>query len=267
MTARNLCFASLATLVVACSPKSAPDASQASFAPTEVIDLGAVVTEDLPQRFWGKAMLKQVGFDRLNVFEVKHWSFQAPSGDLKGSNSFFTLFNHGGPHVDAPNHVSVGGGIDSYRMDSFVGPLRVLDARRFKPGRTIPVDLFRDSVKAGYIVLVYTNYKVEHPDSVPKMVTLTQEAAEYLAGLPVRAFGTDAGGVDSPQETAMGRGDTPGAQLTPVHNAFLSRGIPVYEELVSLDRLIGKPRLYFVGVPLNMKNGDGMLVRPVAFVY
>jgi kynurenine formamidase len=28
-------------------------------------------------------------------------------GTLSGSNSCYTLFNHGGPHVDAPNHVGV----------------------------------------------------------------------------------------------------------------------------------------------------------------
>jgi kynurenine formamidase len=25
--------------------------------------------------------------------------------------------------------------------------------------------------------------------------------------------------------------------------------------------------MYFVGVPLNIKDGDGMIVRPVVFVY
>ena len=255
------------TSVGACSASDQSDIPKVAFAPTELIDLGAVVTEDLPERFWGKAMLKQFGFDRPNVFDVKPWSFKAPAGDLKGSDSYYTLFNDGGPHVDAPNHMSVGGGIDSYSIESFAGPLRVFDARRFQPGRTIPVDLFRDSVRAGDIVLVYTNYKVEHPDSIPKMVTLTQEAADYLAAVPVRAFGTDAGGVESPQEMVMGRGDTPGAQLSPVHNAFLSKAIPVYEELVNLDRLIGRRRLYFVGAPLNIKNGDGMFVRPIVFVY
>lgn len=260
-------FAFLAVLATACSPSPEPEPASVAFVPTEVIDLGAVVTEDLPERFWGKAMLKMFGFDRPNVFEVKPWSFKAPSGEVKGSDSYYTLFNHGGPHVDAPNHMSVGGGIDSYRIESFAGPVRVFDARRFAPGRTIPIGLFRDSVKAGDIVLIYTNYKVDHPDSIPKMSALTQEAAEYLATLPVRAFGTDAGGVESPQETAMGTGDTPGAQIAPVHNAFLSRSIPVYEELVNLDRVLGKPRAYFVGVPLNIRNGDGMLVRPVVFIY
>lgn len=256
-----------ALLAAGCSSSQGSATPPLTFAPREIIDLGAVVTEDLPERFWGRAMLKLFGFERPNSFEVKPWSFKAPTGELKGSDSYYTLFNHGGPHVDAPNHMSAGGGIDSYRIDSYAGPARVFDARRWPPGRSIPVDLFRDSVKAGEIVLVYTNYRVDHVDSIPKVVTLTQEAADYLAALPVRAFGTDGLGVESPQESAMGRGDTPGAQVAPVHYAFLSRGIPVYEELVNLGQLLGKARLYFVGAPLNIKNGDGMLVRPVVFVY
>ena len=48
--------------------------------PSEVIDLGALVTEDLPQRSWGKAMLKRLGFSKQNAFEVIHWTFPSPEG-------------------------------------------------------------------------------------------------------------------------------------------------------------------------------------------
>ena len=53
----------------------------------------------------------------------------------------------------------------------------------------------------------------------------------------------------------------------PVHDSFLSRGIPAYEELFNLDRLLDRDRLLFVGVPLNVESGDGMPVRPVALAY
>jgi hypothetical protein len=32
-----------------------------------MIDLGAVVTEDLPQQFWGKAFMRQMGFEKRAV--------------------------------------------------------------------------------------------------------------------------------------------------------------------------------------------------------
>ena len=93
--------------------------------------------------------------------------------------------------------------------------------------------------------------------ALPAVKALTNEAAEFLAKVPVRAFGTDAYSVDAVEDSAWPN----------IHHSFLSRGIPVYEELLNLDKLLDKGRMYFVGVPLNIKSGDGMMVRPVVFVY
>src|SRR5438874_7545474 len=83
-----------------------------SFIPTAVVDLGALVTDDLPQRFWGPGLLKAMKFTKQNSAEIVHWAFPLDSGDtLKGQNSYYTFFNHGGPHVDAPIHVGAGGGL------------------------------------------------------------------------------------------------------------------------------------------------------------
>jgi len=87
---------------------SPPDTPQ----PKEVIDLGALITEDLPERLWGRRFASEMGFDTNNVFDVIHWEYA--DGAVRGSNSFYTLFNHGGPHVDAPNHVGLGRGVGSY---------------------------------------------------------------------------------------------------------------------------------------------------------
>ncbi len=94
----------------------------------------------------------------------------------------------------------------------------------------------------------------------------TFEAAQYLADIPVRAFGTD-GGVESVADQSPVDTDNPIARTIPGHYAFLSRGIPVYEHLVNVDSLLNKGNMYFVGVPLNIKDGDGMMVRPVVLVY
>ena len=80
-------------------------------------------------------------------------------------------------------------------------------------------------------------------------MALTNEAAEFLVKVPVRAFGTDAYSVDAVDDSAWPN----------IHHSFLSRGIPVYEELLNIDKLLSKQRLYFVGVPLNIKSGDGMM--------
>ncbi len=261
-------MAGVVLFLPACSPNDQSDPDHGLWEPREVIDLGALVTEDLPERVWGKAFLAANGFERPNSFEVINWEFQMEGGSVSGSNSYYTLFNHGGPHVDAPNHVSVGGGIDSYAIEAFTGPLKVFDVRRFPKGRSIPAEVFNDSVRPGDVVLIFTGYTPpQTDDAFPETITLTRAAAEYLASMPVRAFGTDAFGVASLQDTSPVEAETETARAVPIHHSFLSRGIPVYEQLFNVDQLLDKGNMYFVGVPLNIRNGDGMIVRPVVFVY
>ena len=131
-------------IILACGliglPACSSDEQKASrpvFEPQEVIDLGALVTEDLPERVWGKAFLAANGFTRPNSFDVINWEFEMEGGRVSGSNAYYTLFNHGGPHVDAPNHVSVGGGLDTYPVEAFAGPLKVFDVRQFPQGRSV----------------------------------------------------------------------------------------------------------------------------------
>jgi kynurenine formamidase len=250
-----LLFALTAALL-SCS--KAADDRQAGFAPTAVIDLGALVTEDLPQRLWGKAFLKQMNFTTQNEFKVIAWKFPVGGDTIAGSNAYYTLFNHGGPHVDAPSHVGTGGGIDSYAAEVFSGPVKVFDVSEYAFGRSVPQSVFQGHVTAGDVVLFLTRYQSpQTDDALPEVRTLTNEAAEFLATLPVRAYGTDAFSVEALADT----------KLPWIHHAFLSRGIPVYEQLSNVDRLLGKERMHFVGVPLNIKDGDGMMVRPIVFVY
>ena len=53
----------------------------------------------------------------------------------------------------------------------------------------------------------------------------------------------------------------------PIHHAFLSKGIPIFEQLFNVEETLSYERMFFSGVPLKIKNGDGMIVRPVVFVY
>ncbi len=190
-------------------------------------------------------------------------------GSVSGSNAFYTLANHGGPHVDAPNHVGLGKGIDSYPIEAFAGPLKVFDVRQYPKGFTVPVELFRNSsIEPGDIVMIYTGYQPPtEEDGYPETVTVTRAAAEYLAEIPVRAFATDAYSVANVQVTALVESSDPIAKVVPIHHSFLSRGIPIYEQLFNVDKLTDRHRMYFVGVPVNIRDGDGMIVRPVVFLY
>ncbi len=261
----GLCLAGLA-FFVGCSAESEP---AGIFQPKKIIDLGALVTEDLAFRVWGAELLAQYGIDRPNVFETV--INDIPTGDgrsITSSNAFYTLANHGGPHVDAPVHVDLGSGIDSYDVGAFTGPLKVFDVSEYPAGRTIPKDVFDGAVvDPGDVVLIYTGWTPATDDSGSfKAVSLTYEAAEYLAEIPVSAFGTDALSVFVEGGEPVGSTD-PHVQALPIHYAFLSRGIPLYEQLFNVGQTLGHERMYFVGAPLNIKDGDGMIVRPLVFVY
>ncbi len=254
--------------LAACSPGDLSESVPSGLEPLEIIDLGALVTEDLPERVWGKGFLVANGFTSTNEFEIIDWHLEMENGSVSGSNAYYTLFNHGGPHVDAPKHVGVGGGLDSYPINTFIGPLKVFDARRFPKGRSVPVDLFKGSVGSGDVVLIYTGYTPpQNDEAFPETITLTCAAAEYLASLPIRAFGTDSWSVASLDDKSPVEAEAETARALPIHYSFLSRGIPIYEQLFNVDDLLDEESMYFVGVPLNIKNGDGMVVRPVVFVY
>ncbi len=233
--------------------------------PKEIIDLGALVTEDLTIRVWGERYPREGGYDRPNVFDVIHWQ----RGPINGSNAYYTLFNHGGPHVDAPVHMGFTGGLNSYSVESFAGPLKVFDVSHSPFGRTVGKDVFDDQgIRPGDIVLIHTNYQPpKADDEYPSVISLTPEAAEFLARIPVRAFATDAWSVDVGPGSRASGSPTEKSELIPIHSAFLSRGIPAYEQLFNVDMLLNKKNMYFVGQPLNIRDGDGMIVRPFVLVY
>lgn len=233
--------------------------------PKEIVDLGALITEQTPEEFWGKAFLKEMNFTESNSFDVLARTF----GPVSVSNSYYRLFNHGGPHVDAPNHVGLGAGLDSFPVESFAGPLKVFDFSHLPTGRSITKDMLVDlPINAGDIVLTYTGFTLsKSEDTWPQAIALDYQAATYLATLPVRAIGTDALSIESMTDQSPVSSDDEVAQIIPGHHAFLSKGIPVFEQLVNVDQLLGRKAMYFVGAPLNIKDGDGMMVRPLVFIY
>ncbi len=262
-------FALLGVTLVACSDRGVDVAVQPLFEPTAIVDLGAIITEDLAERVLGKKFLADGGFTRKNEFEVLRWEQELAGGTVSGQNSYYTFFNHGGPHVDAPNHIGpLGGGLDSYPVTSFSGPLKVFDVSQFAIGFSVPKDFFIDQdIRPNDIVIIHTGYEPpQDEESLPQVLTLTRESSEYLAKIPIRAFGTDSASVFS-YEVPESRADSVIAQAAPVHHSFLSRQIPVYEGLFNVDQLLDEKRMFFVGVPLNVKDGDGMIVRPVVFLY
>ena len=251
----NLVRALLASLCFNCGGTQPRVELGSKFEPKEIIDLGALITEETPEQYWG-ALLKASGFSRSNDFEVIAKTFEGDGETLHVVNSYYTFFNHGGPHIDAPSHMSWGDGLDSFSLDAFSGPVKVFDVSGYPRGRSVPRVVFAGKAEPGDVVLLLTRHDAPREEA-PAHIALTNEAADYLSSLPVRALGTDAFNVESPDDMTRPM----------IHHYFLSRGIPLYEQLENVEKLLGKERMFFVGVPLNVQDGDGMLVRPVVFVY
>jgi len=212
--------------------------------------------------------MDQLGYKNNNTFNVIEWENEFSGGKVAGSNAYYTIFNHGGPHVDVPKHMNLSKGIDSYAVDAFIGPLKVIDASNYPLGRSIPLnEVLKHNINPGDIVLIYTGYKPPNKKDTPHRIALTKAAATYLAKLPVKAFGTDAFNVESDDNSTPVLSDSPVERAAPIHYAFLTRDIPIFEQLFNVKKLIAKQNMYFIGQPLNIKDGDGMIVRPVVLIY
>jgi arylformamidase len=235
--------------------------------PRKVIDLSTTITPDLPVRFWGHKALSDFGFSDTTEFRIIQ-----RDKPLYVSNSYWTLFNHGGTHADAPNHLDRDAkGIDATPLESLVGPIRVLDFRSHAKDKPIELSEIKTmTVHPGEIVILFVGYKPpSKPDEIPSFGYLSKEAAGYLAAVPVKAFGTDGLSVDSFQRIydLMAQKAEGYPTFAPVHAAFLPRGIPVIEGLVNVEPLLGESNAIFVGFPLKVRDGDGSPIRAAALVY
>jgi kynurenine formamidase len=235
--------------------------------PVRIVDLSPLVTEELPLRIWGRKLLTDWGFRLGNEFEDV-----VAEEPLYVANSYWTLSNHGGAHLDAPSHMEKGGkSVDQYSLEELLGPARLLDFRASPAD--VPISLAEieaTGIRPGEVALLMVGYSPPTGgDELPSYPYLSAAAAEHLATLPVKAFGTDAWSVESAVQMyeAIGRGATGYESLAPLHRAFLVRGIPVFEQLENLEELIGLERVVFVGFPLKVKAGNGSPIRAAGLVY
>lgn len=162
-----------------------------------------------------------------------------------------TLGSHTGTHIDAPRHSKVSiAGIDSYPLDTFIGPCRVIDATR--ETETVSKQTIIDSdIKLGERVLFKTNNSLIGFDNWrPDYIYLSGEAAEELAKRKIKLFGLDWISVKQ-----QGNPDNR------AHTALLSQNIPILE---GLDLSMVDPGDYeLLFLPLKLGDVDGGMGRAV----
>ena len=165
--------------------------------------------------------------------EVRKWTTIEKDGYYM--NALF-LGEHSGTHVDAPAHfVPSGKTIDQIPLERFIGRGVVIDVSSLD--RSIKA---KDITKSAEVVLFYTG---------GRGIYLSEEGAKYLVGLGVKGVGIDA--------PSIGDFNT--------HRVLLSNEIIILENLINLQKLIGKEFTFF-GAPLKIKKGSGSPIRAFAII-
>lgn len=233
--------------------------------PIRIVDLGALVGNDLPRSLWGEYSVPFPDEGPITVQDV------ITTTPYYIAESFHTLFNHFGPHVDAPNHMdATGKSIDDFAPAQFTGPLKLLDVSHLRQGSIIQRSAFDGlSIEPGDIVLVFTGYRPTESENEPNVYSaLSDDAAEYLASLRIHGFGTDGLSVERTGANRVSSSVEGGyRKQAPIHYAFLTRDILIYEQLMNLGALVQETNLYFIGIPLNIDSANGAPVRPIVLVY
>lgn len=183
------------------------------------------------------------------------------------SNQKLCLATHIGTHVDAPYHFVDGATtVENMPLEKYAGPALLLDLRRVSRGLT-PL-LVSELQEAGAnpesvrdkIVVLFTGW-AEAESGSPRFYGhgpyLSTAGAAYLA-----ECGANAVAVDFPIDKHP---DTPQSTIKdfPVHRLLLGQNIPLIENLINLDKLVGKD-FELWALPLKLKGGDGAATRAVA---
>ena len=173
--------------------------------------------------------------------------------------TLLTLGSHTGTHMDAPAHMlREGKTLDQFPADKYTGTAYVLDCSDLA-GKEIPkarLQLHAAEIEAADFLLFYTGWdrywgSAEYFSPFP---TLSLEAAEYLASVPLKGVGTDAISIDPMDTTDY-----------PVHKLLLGAGFVNTENLCRLAPLAGRSVPYLT-LPLHFKDADGAPVRAIAIL-
>ena len=252
----------IAMSLSACAPAPRPF----SIAPRRIVDLSPTISEDLLVRTRGERQLRERG--RRGTTKVERLVKRDPYFVF---NAFVELYDHAGAHADSPNHVIENGAtVDELPLEGFFGRARVFDfSSRARGSPIVAADLVDQGIEPGDIVIVHIGYEPPGPEDLPAYPYLSAEAAEYLAGIPIKAFASDmpSTGSFSRYGELAAQGLKGSANVLPEHYALLSRGVQNIEGLINLGMLVGETDVVFVGFPLKLAGVSGGPMRAVALVY
>lgn len=177
--------------------------------------------------------------------------FDAPCEGFAAN--LMVLSDHCSTHMDAPFHfIRNGDTIESIPIERFIGPALVCDVSDVSGSQIEAEHLLAalaqldQPIRRGGFVLLKTTSRHGQGKGIGR------SAAEYLVKQGVSLVGTDHGGIDNTSNW-----DRPG------HMVLLGNNVLIVENLVNLDRIVGKEVL-LVAAPLAFEGGTGSPVRPMA---
>lgn len=200
-----------------------------------------------------------------------------PGGYFYAANTFCAP-EHGGTHLDAPQHFSERGlTADALPVGAGIGPAAVVDVSAPAAGdrdyRLTVADLERwetahGRLPAKAIVLVRSGWGRFWPDRERYLGSATpgdtshlhfpgfsKEAAEWLVReRSVAAIGIDTASIDHGPSTDF-----------PVHRVVAAANVPAFENVANLDRL-PETGATVVALPMKIGGGTGAPARIVAFM-
>jgi kynurenine formamidase len=156
--------------------------------PRAIVDLSPTIREGLPTEMLGKRIAQRLW--KRDVV-IDNFGIEEP---IYVQMSYVTIATYVGSHVDPPNHmIKDSKGADELSLEKFFGRAKVFDFRD-KPKDTplLVPDFEGKGIEAGDIVIAFVGYvPPSDPDEFPSYSYLSDEAAEYLANIPIKAFASD----------------------------------------------------------------------------
>jgi kynurenine formamidase len=257
-----------ALLLVACTAADTPPVAGASIPLGRLVDLTHAF--DSATVYWPTAP----GFE----LEVD-FAGETPGGWHYEANTFRSA-EHGGTHLDAPNHFAAGQrSVDQVPLEQLIAPGVVIDiteaAAADRDYLVSREDFARWEAKHGplpdgVIVLLRTGFASRWPDRVTYMGTdargpeavpllhfpgLDPAAAEWLvAERRIAAIGIDTPSIDRGQSADFR-----------AHRILFARDIPAFENVADMRELPAQG-FHIVALPMKIAKGSGGPLRIVAIL-
>lgn len=185
---------------------------------------------------------------------------------LEGRESYkITCGTHTGTHIDTPAHMVVNGTprIDKLPLDVTIGKAKLFNIPK-DPYGEITVDDIKGcgiKIEKGDRIVINTGWyrKWDTQQFFSDHPSITIEAANWIANQGALYVLMDIPSPDAPSKKFFA------GQPSPIHLAFLEKGVFISECLTNLDE-IPSTEFELIVLPLLIRDADGAPVRAVAVV-